>query len=69
MTDKLDLVLEIVRETRDDVKEVREEVYTQNGRLLVVEQKIKLQSRIGAAVAIMLPPIAVALYFLIGKLL
>lgn len=62
---KLDLILEMQRETRDDVKDIRKCFIEHEHRITKVEGSVKLRSRIGIALAGALPAISIAIYFLI----
>ena len=62
MPEKIDLIYDIVKDTQKDVKDLRGEVQTQNGRIIVLEQSVKLKARVGGALLALLPPLSVAIY-------
>ena len=62
MPETIDLIYDIVKETRDDVKDLQEDVQAQNGRIIVLEQSVKLKSKLGVALLGILPPLSVAVY-------
>ena len=74
--EKLDLILQMQQNTRGDIKnldrkfdhldgKVESYILSTEGRLTKVESRLSLRSRIGGAIAVLLPAIATALYFLI----
>jgi len=67
MPETLDLVYEIVKETRDDVKDLTKEVVAQNGRIIVLEEQVKLRSKLGAVLIVGLPPITAAAYLFLQQ--
>ena len=73
---KIDLLLALNRQSNDNIKEVKTDIKTlekkvdhytlrTEQRLTSVESTVRLRSRIGAAIAALLPAIVVAVYFLL----
>lgn len=62
MPETIDLIYDIVKETRDDVKDLRKEQQSQNGRIIVLEERVTLRSKLGVALLGILPPLSVAVY-------
>lgn len=65
---KLDILLELSREQRQKVDDIHDYVMSNDKRITVLEEKGKLQNKLGIALAGLLPPISVGLYFVIGRL-
>ena len=76
MLDKLDLLLELneqqnvnITEVKQDIKALEKKVdnyaISTEQRLTSVESTVRLRSRIGSAIVVLLPAVAAAIYFLL----
>ena len=67
--DRLDIVLTLQRDLNDKFdslgEKVAEHVLASSVRFTKIESTIRLRSRIGSALAVLLPALAVAIYFLL----
>ena len=69
MADRIDMLLAMQTRTHDAVTTLDEKVETHilstEGRLTSVESRLRLRSRIGGAIVVLLPALVAAFYLLI----